>query len=293
MFKLIENELIKIFKRKNIYILLIIGLVIILCQNIYCKLLNSDYDITYLYEQAYKQDLLKLEQYDNLLKKENYSDIEERVKLEKYALENNIKYNILLNSNNTNLPVDARIALMRFFNNFDIIIIFIVIYVATTILSEEYNKGTIKNLLTKPHKRVSIILSKIITCILIVIIITILIIIFQYLIGGAIFGFDSYSLEAIRINQETKEIETMNLYKYILLISIDKIQMYIIISLIGVLISNITNNISINILILLGIYIASKMIEVTIQPIVVTTICVIVIFLLTFIIFSKKDIKNT
>ena len=109
-------------------------MVIILCQNIYCKLLNSDYDITYLYEQAYKQDLLKLEQYDNLLKKENYSDIEDRVKLEKYALENNIKYNILLNSNNTNLPVDARIALMRFFNNFDIIIIFIVIYVATTIL---------------------------------------------------------------------------------------------------------------------------------------------------------------
>ena len=52
-------------------------------------------------------------------------------------------------------------------------------------------------------------------------------------------------------------------------------------------------NISINILILLGIYVASKMMEVTIQPIVVTTICGIVIFLLTFIIFSKKDIKNT
>ena len=43
MLKLIENELIKIFKRKNLYILLVIGVLIIIIYNLFEKF--SSYNI--------------------------------------------------------------------------------------------------------------------------------------------------------------------------------------------------------------------------------------------------------
>ena len=126
-----------------------------------------------------------LENYDDLNIKDKYSDILERVNLEKYAIDNDIKYNILVNTENKNaiLPSDARILLMKFFNNFEIIIIFIIIYVSSTIIYEEYSNGTIKNLLVKPHRRNSILFSKIVTSILVTLFTTIIIILFQYIIG--------------------------------------------------------------------------------------------------------------
>ena len=52
MQKLIKNELIKIFKRKNIYILILIGITIILGYNSYQKMINSDVDIQRQYERG-------------------------------------------------------------------------------------------------------------------------------------------------------------------------------------------------------------------------------------------------
>lgn len=185
MFNLVKNELIKIFKRKNIYILFLLALIIIFGYNIFEKSINSNLNISEQYVRSYNQDKMYLENYETLKIKEEYSDILERVNLEKYAIENNIRYNILLNTENKNaiLPSDARILLMKFFNNFEIIIIFIIIYVSSTIIYEEYSNGTIKNLLVKPHRRNSILFSKIVTSILVTLFTTIIIILFQYIIG--------------------------------------------------------------------------------------------------------------
>lgn len=324
MFNLIKNELIKILKRKNIYILFIIAILVLLTYNIFKKISNINLDITTQYERAYKQDKLYLENYENMNFEEEYTDIFERTKLEKYAIENNIKYNILLNSENKNIPIkiDARIMLMRLFNNFDIIVIFIIIYISSTIISEECISGTIKNLLIKPHKRTIILISKIITAISIVLIIATFIIIFQYIIGGIIFGFDSYSLEAIRYNYITQDINTMDLSHYIILIFACKLPMYIVLTLISLLFGIITNNIAINILFSLGFYIISK-IEILInniskyliiynwdiskylfgemfnipnvgiiQSILISVITILIIFVLLILIFRNKDIVN-
>lgn len=319
MLKLIKNEFIKIFKRKNIYILLTIGILIITCYNLFQKITNSNVDISKQYQRAYTNDKMLLENYNQLNHKEDYQDIIERIKLEEYANSNGICYNILLNSENSNAPLskDARILLMKTFNNFDIIIIFIVVYLSSTIISEESNTGTIKYLLTKPHKRIKILMSKILTIILVTALIVSFIVLFQYLLGGMLFGFDSYSLEAIRYNQYMQSIETMNLSNYILLITSSKMIMYILLSLISLLFGIITNNIALNILVSLGIYIISTIgslindiskylfifnwdiskyfftTDILVkQSIFISFVTFLLIFLPLIIIFKNKDIKN-
>lgn len=184
MIKLIINELIKIFKRKNIYLLLLIGLLVIFTYNFFQRQMNTKENIGELYERILRNDTLLLENYDNLNLDESYEDIVERIALEKYAIENNIDYNILLNSQNSNtqLPVDARILLMKVFKTFDIAIIFIVVYLSSTVVSEEISSGTIKFLLTKPHSRIKILFSKIITSTFITVLITIFMVIFQFIL---------------------------------------------------------------------------------------------------------------
>lgn len=322
MINLIKNELIKIFKRKNIYILLVIGILIITIYNFYQKLENSNTNISNQYQRAYNNDKFILENFDELSElnnKENYEDIIERIKLEEYAIENNIQYNILLNSENSSAPLskDARILLMKLFNNFEIIIIFIIIYLSSTIISEEYSTGTIKYLLIKPYTRTQILLSKIFTNLFVISIIMIFIILLQYLLGGLLFGFDSYNLDAIRYNTFTQEIETMSLINYMILLVLSKIPVYLLLTLISLLFGVITNNIALNILISISLYIISNLEilinniskyifiynwdiskylftsdKLIIQSILISIISFLITVTLLFIVFKNKDIKN-
>ena len=293
MKKLIENELIKIFKRKNIYILLFIGILMIVGYSMSQKITNPKVDdIVKQYEKGYERDKSYLE-YQKNIDDEKYEEIVERMALEKYAVENNIQYNILLNSENTNapLPKDARIILMKIFDNFDIIFVFIVIAISSTIISEEYSKGTIKNLFVKPHKRAKIMCSKIITNIFIVIIIIVFMVLLQYTIGGLIFGFDSYSLDAIIYNKADQSINVMNLSYYMINLIINKVSLYILLIAIGILISSFTSNIALNILISLGIYIIFNYSNIEYSPIILIVFAII-IDMLSLVIFQNKDVKN-
>lgn len=256
MFNLIKNEFIKIFKRKNIYIILLIGIAVILVNNVFDKLTNNEGDILEQYKKVYNNDILILNNYDNLNPSDTYEEILERIEVVNYAIENNINYNILFDSENDNIILrkDARYLLIRIFENFEIIMIVIILYLSSTIISEEIVKGTIKKTLIKPHTRKYILFSKIITIILIIIFIIALFISLQYLLGGILFGFDSYNLDAIRYNSYTQEIEILSLSNYIFLIVICKIPMYLILIFISILIGIITNNIALNILLSLGIY---------------------------------------
>ena len=106
------------------------GFSVILIYNIFQIINVSDVDITSQYKRAYNIDTFYLEHNKQLNKDENYEKIVERIHLEKYAIDNNIKYNILINSQNESaiLPPDARILLMKVFDNFEVLIIFIIIY---------------------------------------------------------------------------------------------------------------------------------------------------------------------
>ena len=319
MLKLIKNELIKILKRKNIYIIFILGFLIITIYNIYQKISNSNMNTLQSYKRAYNNDILLINNYEQSNSKEDYSTIIERMKLEEYAIKNNINYNILLNSENKNIPIpkDARILLMQVFNNFDIIIIFIIIYLSSTIITEEFNSGTIKCLLTKPYSRTKILLSKVLTTVLVTLVLTLFIVIFQYLFGGILFGFDSYSLDAIIYNNFLDKIVTQNLKTYMGITFLAKIPMYLILTSISLLLGIITNNMALNILISLGLYIVST-VNILIndiskylfiynwdiskylftndvllkQSLIISTISLLVLFVLLIIIFKNKNVKN-
>ena len=298
MLKLIKNELIKIFKRKNVYILLVIGVLIIIIYNLFEKFSSYNIDINMQYQRAYNNDRMLLENYDELNIDDSYEEIEERIKLEEYAINNKIQYNIFLNTTNKNvqLPSDARIILLKLFDNFDIIIIFILIYLSSTIVTEEYSVGTIKHLLAKPHSRTQILFSKIITNIFIIAIVIGFITLFQYLLGGLLFGFDSYNLDAIIYNSSDKTIETIELTKYMIKLITAKIPLYIVLSLISLTFGIITNNIALDILVSLGIYIILKSYDVSkylySYLIIIYCITIIILLLLLTVIFNKKDIKN-
>ena len=295
------------------------GFSVILIYNIFQIINVSDVDITSQYKRAYNIDTFYLEHNKQLNKDENYEKIVERIHLEKYAIDNNIKYNILINSQNESaiLPPDARILLMKVFDNFEVLIIFIIIYLSCTIISEEYYSGTIKNILIKPYKRVKILFSKILTDFLIIILVVLILVIFQYVLGGLLFGFESYSLDAIRYNTISQDIETMNLVKYILLLFTTKIFMYVILSSFSLLFGIITNNMALNILISLGAYFWStfEILKNNItnyifiynwdiskylftdstmlwQSIIISSISLLIFLLLIIIIFNKKDVRN-
>ena len=218
----------------------------------------EQYKENYYFSQAYKnQQFNESQAFVNY----EYNFYSSRAELCKYALENNMNRDI---SNENNIiydnKIDARIFFIRTFQYFDIIIVIIAIYISTTTVTEETSKRTMKNLLTKPHKRSKIIMSKIIACISTVIISMIFVVISQYLIGGSIFGFDSYVLDYIGYDFNNSEIITMSLFKYICIVGFLKFPIYIIIILFCIFMGVINNNQAMTIILTLIIFLIGSVV---------------------------------
>ena len=86
----------------------------------------------------------------------------------------------------------------------------------------------------------------------------IFILITQFIVGGIIFGFDSYNLKYIGYNHYSNKIITMNLISYVTLVGLAKLPMYMIISLFATFLSIIINNISITFILTLIIFIVGN-----------------------------------
>ena len=174
------------------------------------------------------------------------------VSLYKYAIENKIEFDISSDSNlilgNT---LNARTLFLRTFENFNILVIITVIHISSNIIIEERNKGTIKNLFIKPHKRVEILFSKILACIITVIITMIFIVLIQYIVGGILFDFNSYSVSYIGYNFNNNQVFTMNLFQYLLLDGLAKLPMYIFVIIFCIFIGTINSNITMTIILIL------------------------------------------
>lgn len=231
-----------------------------------CKL-RLEYNINYSnnilndYIETYRRESYYL-MYQTHKNETNIKEYKEKIELAKYAIQNNIEQDISQQNYHIiwNNKVDARNSFIRTFKNFDLIIVVIAIYIACNTLTEETNKKTIKNLLTKPHKRSEILISKILACIIVIIISMIFVIISQYIVGGIIFGFDSYNLNYIGYSYNAEEIVNMNLLGYILLVGLSKLPMYSIIIVFCIFIGVINNNTSMTIILTLIMFIISNII---------------------------------
>lgn len=245
-----------------------------------------------------------------------YKDALETCSLNKYYIENNIT-----------IKNDNRQILLNLFTNYELFILIISIVIASSIVSEEFSRGTIKLLLVKPYSRLKILFSKFIVCILILILSIVFIALSQLVIGGIIHGFDSLSTPAIIYDFSTNSIKTMNIASYIALIGVCKFPIYLLLTTLGFACSTIFTNTALAVAVPFLGYIASNIINqfaliydikqiiyfVTpnwdftyylfggtplfkgLTPIFSIVICLIyfaIMLILSAIVFKKRDIKN-
>ena len=165
--------------------------------------------------------------------KQQYNNNLKNMEINKYILESEI---------DVNKRDSLKGMLQNFYNEFGIFIIVIIVMIAGTIVSEEFNKGTIKLLLVKPYSRKKILLSKFFASIIILIFTIITILIMQLLVGGILFGFDTLKEPVIEYNFNTQQIQSLNVFEYIGIQTLAQLPMMILLLTLAFAISTIFAN---------------------------------------------------
>ena len=132
--------------------------------------------------------------------------------------------------------------LENFYAQFGIFLIVVVVMIAGTIVSEEFNKGTIKLLLVKPYSRNKILMAKAITTFIMIFFIIVVTLVMQILIGGIIFGFDSLSEPVVVYNFNTNTMEEMNIFANLGVQTLTQLPMIILLATLAFAISTIFTN---------------------------------------------------
>ena len=193
---------------------------------------NSEKELTYDEKKAYNSTL-------EIRESSKYM-IENKVDLNKMNLNKNLEY---------------------FFDNYGIFAIAIIIMIAGTIMSEEFNKGTIKLLLVKPYSRTKILLSKFITVMLMIIFVVLIMGIMQLLVGGVVFGFDSLSEPVVAYNFNTNSLQEINVFVYFLTQFLAQLPIFILLATLAFALGTIFTNSALAITISLLGYIAANIIN--------------------------------
>ncbi len=132
--------------------------------------------------------------------------------------------------------------LENFYSQFGIFLIVVVVMIAGTIVSEEFNKGTIKLLLVKPYTRSKILMAKAMTTLIMMIFIIVVTLAMQMLIGGIIFGFDSLSEPVVAYNFHTNTMEEMNIFANLGVQTLTQLPMIILLATLAFAISALFTN---------------------------------------------------
>ena len=174
------------------------------------------------------------------------------MEIDKYIYENKV---------NAKQENNIKGILSNLFDEFEIFIVIIISVVIGIIIAEEFSKGTIKQLLTKPYKRNEILLSKFIVSLFIILFSVISLIIMELIVGGIIFGYSSLSIPVVIYNFSNSTVQAYNIFHYIFIVIINKLPLFILISTFMLFLGVLTTNSAITIAIGLVIYMASAIIN--------------------------------
>ena len=201
-----------------------------------------------------KMQLLEYEGKNNRTYDEEvaYQEAKEDFEKSKYAIENDKD---IFNQAN------ARGILLNTFSEYELFIIITVVLIAGAIVSEEFNKGTIKLLLVRPYSRAKILFAKYVVVLLTVVFIMVAILIMQFIIGGIFFGFDSLSIPAVEYNHNTNSIVETNVILNTIITGLAKLPIYILIGTLAFALSTLFTNTAVAITISLLGYMASSMVN--------------------------------
>lgn len=171
----------------------------------------------------------------DLTKEENETlkNLNEDIAKNEYVIHNKID----IESKNT-----LRNILIEFFNEYSFLIIIFIVLISSSIISEEFQKGTIKSLLAVPYTRTEIILSKIISTIILTFLIIILLILYQLLIGGIILGFNTIKIPVLIYQFENNTLLEINIFKFLFVVFLSYLPYFIFFILISICIGVLINN---------------------------------------------------
>ena len=256
--------------------------------------------------------------YETMTNKKNKSELEDTVK-EYYKS----RY-ILENKEDINNVSDLRSIMTNFYSDYMFLILVFGVMIAGAIVSEEYNKGTIKSLLITPYKRETILLSKFITTVILTILFIVVAYLMQTAIGGLFLGFDSLGTHVVEYNLVTKSLVKMSLFKYILLYSIVTLPQILLLVTLAFAASTIIGNTALSIVITFAGVIGSTIVNLfaykikilkyfvttnwefnyylfggtnpygisLTHAIIVCTIYFLIMIITSFVVFNRKNIKN-
>lgn len=250
--------------------------------------------------------------------KTKYNENVETKEISKYIIENN---------QDIEKVNDTRGILKDIFSEYGLFIIVMIIMIAGTIVSEEFNKGTIKLLLIKPYSRNKILLSKFITMLIMIVFSIVAVIAMELIVGGIIFGYESLSVPVIEYNFNTQTLEQINIFTYLGIQVLAQLPMLILLGTLAFAFSAIFTNSALAIIISLLGYMSTSIINVMVIQykvsfmkffvtmnwdlseylfgglpsmegmtlgfsVVMCALYFIVMIIPTFVLFNKKNIKN-
>ena len=161
----------------------------------------------------------------------------------KYAIENNIQdKKALFKESECILGTDADMNLINVFSGYSIFIIILIVVIAGTIISEEFNKGTIKLLLVRPYKRTKILVAKFLTCIIMLIFTFLAVGLMQYIISGFTYGFGNFTGDITIYNYSSSSVQTIGLLQYVLFMAVSVMPMFILLMTLAFALSTIFTN---------------------------------------------------
>lgn len=216
--------------------------------------------------------------------------------------------------------------LENFHSEFSLFILIFIIMISGVIVSEEFSKGTIKSLLTKPYTRTTILLSKLLTILIFIPLLLVFMLASELIIGGIILGFNSLNIPVLIFNSSTHTLLTINIFVYLIKSIIAVLPMYLILALVCFLLSTVTASTSAAITITFLFYLAgnivnnlamvynipllkffvslhwdfSYLVNYTTNPykmatwtsVLVLILYSVVMLCIAFVYFNKKDVKN-
>lgn len=233
---------------------------------------------------------------------------------------------ILKNKQDINGSFNLRGLVKDFSIEFGLFILIYVILISGMIVSEEFNKGTIKSLLTKPYKRSTILLSKYLAVIFLVPFIILFMFLIAFLVGGLILGFDSITIPVVLFHPVKEILVVQNVFLYSLKLIVSVLPMYMVLGTFAFFVSTIACSTSAAVTLTFALYLVGNVLNqfylsynlkflkcfvslhwdfsylvdlsenlYTVKPFIsigIIGIYICVILCITFTYFKKKDVKN-
>ncbi|TCW41099.1 ABC-2 type transport system permease protein [Laceyella sacchari] len=219
MTKLIYNEMVKMIRKKRLWVIALILLVLIPIFT-YAQYRTTENAIKQLGTSNWRAILQQqiVDQQNRLASARVPEEWKSYIKL-------SIQQNQYYLDHDINPAAPGAPTFVRKFTEDAVSLFFplLVVILAADIVSSEHAGGTIKLLLTRPVARWKILLSKYITLLFSVSYMLILTIVFGYLLSGIIFGYDGWTLQVmIGFNQQGEHLNVDHVqlipqWKYILM----------------------------------------------------------------------------